>query len=353
MDGMISMRTITRLLTPALVFGLAVFVAAPAAMSDQRSIVRISGSSWIHDAPTHVARLQGYFDGPGPVIEVEYQASGRASMDRLLAREVDYALVAATPLAQALLEQEPEAGPDDLVVLATVSLSNQTHHVLAVAERGIFRPADLAGRRVGVLADTSAEFFWSLFAPLHGLSGDAVELVYIPIEQMPEALLAGDLDAVVIWDPWVFRFEQNLELETRRFSQRQIYTLNWLLVSHRDTVENQPAVADRVVGGYLQAVKTILQNPSLARELQTTDTDLPASYLREMEDKIIFHLGLQWSVLIDIEQQLDWFVTKRDMLPVSRPGPERYLAPGPISRVAPERLMLLNIWASAEEANQQ
>ncbi len=330
--------------TLALCMGLAPF--GWGSTDPAESVLWISGSSWVHDAPTRVADVRGYFDGPGAKVKVSYEASGRASIDMLLARKVDYALVATTPLAQALLHQTPDKSPDDLVVLAAISMSNQTHHVLAVSERGIQRPSDLAYRRVGVLADTSAEYFWGLFAAVYGLAG--VELLYMPLDAMNAALLQGEVDAVVVWDPWIYRIERDLGLETRRFSQRHIYTLNWLLVSHRATVEKYPDVADRILVGYLRAVKTMFEDPGLARQLQKTDADLSDTYLRSLAGKVIYHPGLQWSVLIDIEQQLDWFLSRQNGASRFRPGPERYLAPGPMSRVAPQRLLILDIWAGRD-----
>lgn len=316
----------------------------------QAEPLHLSGSSWIHDAPTKIAELEGFFRGEGPGIEVSYETSGKASLERLLAGEVDFALAASIPVARALLtapeSEHPE--PDDLVVLATVSQSNQTHQILALPERGIEEPGDLAGRRLGVLFDTSAEFFWSVFAPLNGLDAEDVELVDMPLEDMARGLRDGKVDAVVTWDPWVYRIDRDLEPETVTFAGRQIYTLNWLLVTRRGVVERHPDVCDRLLAGYLEANEILFRNPDRAIDLQSAGLDLPADYLASMHDKLIFHLGLNWSVLTNMEQAFDWMSTKLDPAAVSRPGPERYVAPGPMLRVAPRRMLLPNIWQTAE-----
>lgn len=305
--------------------------------------LRLSGSSWVHDAPTKIAHRQGYFDSADQTVEVSYETSGKASLQRLLAGEVDLALVAATPLAHALLHQGEREG-SDLVVLASISLSNQTHHVLAASERGITAPTDLRGRRVGALRNSSAEFYWSLFAPLHGLDSEAVELVNVPVDAMRQALESGEVDAVVTWDPWVYRLQRQVDVDTVTFSERQIYTLNWLLVSQRELVERRQGAVEQVLRGYERAINDIHEAPDVARRLHGEGSDLPADYLRKMEEKIIYHLSLQWSTLINIEQQLDWLQTQPEYAHLERPGPGRYLYPGPLRAIASQRVLLLDIF---------
>lgn len=328
-------------------------LACQVAHAERASTLHLSGSSWIHDAPTRIAELQGYFDGPGPAVTVSYESSGKASLQQLLAGEADFALAATIPVARALLEtpRSDRPSPDDLVVLATVSLSNQTHHVLAASDRGIAEPRDLTGRRIGVLSDTSAEFFWSVFAPLHGFSADAAELVDMPPERMSSALRDGSVDAVLIWDPWVFRIERELDVATVRFSQRQIYTLNWLLVTRRRIAEEYPRLCDRLLRGYLEANELLLEHPDRAIALQGQDLDLPAEYVAAMHDKIIYHLGLNWSVLTNMEHAFDWLIAKYDIEGTRRPSPALYVDPRAISRVAPGRMLLPDIGARAATAS--
>lgn len=308
--------------------------------------IRISGSSWLHDAPTRIADLNGYFAGDGPVITVTDEASGKASLANLMAGETDFALAAAIPVAQALLDDPtPErADPHDLVVLATISLSNQTHHVLAASDRGIRRPNDLAGRRVGVLKGTSAEFFWSLFAPLHGFDADAVTVVDIPLDAMAQALEEGRVDAIVTWDPWLHRQRRDTNIETITLSDRQIYTLNWLLVSRRRTVHENPMVVDRIMRGYRRAIETLHREPDHAIFEMAEEQNLPADYMSQVNERIIFHLGLNWSVVTNMEQAMDWLISTRGLDTAARPSPALYLAPAALARVAPDRLVLPDLW---------
>ncbi|MDZ7826248.1 MAG: ABC transporter substrate-binding protein [Gammaproteobacteria bacterium] len=138
---------------------LCMSASAPAA-----ELIRIGHSAWVADAPTRIAAARGEFEAAGVRVELSEHSSGRAALETLLSKDVELALAAPTPIAQALLEQPPEGRHGgDLVVLASVALTNRTHFIIANARRDIDRPADLEGRRIGLVPGSSSEFIWSRF----------------------------------------------------------------------------------------------------------------------------------------------------------------------------------------------
>lgn len=328
---------------------LAVMPLADSAPDEKK--LHISGSTWIHDAPTRIAHQAGYFDAIEPQIVTERQDSGRASLERLLDGEVEFALVAATPVARALLEH---AGghtdhDDPPVVIASFSLSSQTHHVLAANEE-ISTPRDLEGSRIGLLFDTSADFFWSLFTTTHDVDTGNVERVEIPLDEMATALASGKVDAVVTWDPWAHHIDREFGHSLVRFSDRDIYTLNWLLVSRRSVLDQHTDAAARVLDAYAQAMAHLHAAPEDDAAYFTEDTGLPEEYLREMRDHIIFHLRLDWSVLNALERKLSWFMEQDPERYDRRPDPARYLHPGPMRASAPESLKLPDLWLDRDDS---
>jgi len=326
------------------IFFLILGLVTSAAFAD--TSIRISGSSWIHDAPTRLADQSGYFTGAGQDITVTYEASGQASLQSLLDGQVEFALAAATPVARALLERSGPDGPlpDDLLVLGTISLSNQTHHLLAPRERGIDSPEDLKGRRIALLKGSSAEYFWSLFAPVHGIPVGSVELVDMPKEDMAESLRDGHVDALITWDPWIFRFERDLDMVMVSFTDRQVFSMNWLLVTQRKHLDHYPGAAQDILKGYIRAINGIHADPDAGVLHPDDSQDLPRDYVRSMERRIIYNVGLNWSILIDIERQFDWLLGRGESTASMRPEPDQYLEPGPLWAVAPERVLLPDIW---------
>lgn len=317
---------------------------APGADGDARTM-RIAGSDWVVDAPTKVAEALGHFNpddaDSGGTIRVDYYNSGQEALRRLLNGEAEFALVATTPVAIALLEQTDTVPAEpDIVILASVGLSNQSHYVVAARDRGIKVPHDLIGKRIGLMKNTSGHYGWSQFAGFHGIDDAAVELVQVPVEQHASALRDGAVDAVVSWDPWAAGVRESLGDNAVNFSTRQVYTVNWLLITRLATARHDPALTDRVLRGYLRAIELIHADPERARQLHSEVGGVPVETLARQDRHVIWNLGLNWSVLANMEAQFDWLATRPELADRPRPTPDRYLEAEPLARVAPRHLML-------------
>lgn len=309
---------------------------------------RLSGSSWIVDAPTKVADALDVFntDSDGraldPAIEVVYHGSGKESLHNLRAGKVDFALSATTPAALALMEQAQGGGggEQDIVILASVGLSNRSHYLVAHKGRDIQRPVDLRGKRVAVTLDTSGHFGWSRFCRVHGIDGDSVTLVDSPVSDHKAMLTSGEVDAVVTWDPWGEDIRRSLGDDALVFTTRQLYTVNWLLISRRQVVDSRPEWAERVVSAYRRAIDLIQRDPLRARRLHAQARDIPPSTLAQMEDGVFWRLGLGWSVLANMEAQMAWLKERSRFRGVQGPLPSTYLYGQPMARQAPDALLL-------------
>ena len=328
---------------PRVVLGLLLLAPVALSAADADSdVVRVIGSSWVLDAPTKLADSLDLFSPPGgtgPGIDVTYASSGAEALGHLLAGEAEFALAAATPIAVALMNGK-QSGLDDLVILASVGLSNQTHHVLARRDRGVAMPGDLVNRRIGVMLGTSAQHGWSLFARYHGLDDGRVELVDLPVDQITAALASGRVDAAVIWDPWAHPVRTQLASQIIEFPIRHLHIVNWLVVSRRAYVRQHPETADRVIAGYRDAIDLILREPDDARRVYAAASGLAGESLEQLEAGVIWSLGLNLAVLADMEAQFDWLLQSRPAGARAAPLPSEYLEPAPLARVAPERLAL-------------
>ncbi|WP_168927432.1 ABC transporter substrate-binding protein [Nitrincola alkalilacustris] len=303
------------------------------------SSVRLGGSGWVADAPTKVADLKGYFnpDSAEPPIEVLYFNSGKEALESLLRGDLEVALAATSPVAIQLLRTSEQVGADgdDLVILSSVSLSNQSHYIIAAADRGIHSAEELNGRRVGVMLGTSAHFAWYRFAITHALMKSEITLVDIPISEQSQRLLAGEVDAVVSWDPWGLQIQQALAGNAVTFTAREIHTVDWLIVTRRGFAEANPDLMDRILSGYAMAIEFIQKQPESARQLHADFSGLPSAELAQMEQGIIWRMALNWAVLANVEAQFQWLNTWPEYTDTLPPAPARYLHAEPFNRVIP------------------
>lgn len=335
-----------RVAAPLTLLAVAIVMPAVAANGGAETI-GIAGSHWIGDAPTKVADALGYFDAERSpaspeAIRVGSFNSGKQALEALLRGEAEFALSATTPVAHAVMarNRSPHASPDDIVVLASIALSSQSHYVLAMRSRGIRAPADLAGKRVGIMFGTATHFGWHQFARLHRIPAHAVTLKNMPVDQLGPGLLAGTVDAIVLWDPWGESIRHRLGADAMEFLTQPVQTVNWLLVARRATVTQHGALVERILRAYLRAIDFIAAEPERAWQIHADATGASLQSLQAAGRRVIWTAELNWSVLANMEAQFEWLHARPGFDGMVRPGPANYLEAGPLSRVAPARVRL-------------
>ena len=89
-----------------------------------------------------------------------------------------------------------------------VGVSPQAHYntlSIIVARNTIKGPADMKGKKVGVLLGSTSEFFTKLYLTKGGLSTSDIDMVNLRPAEMVTGLARGDIDAFVIWQPFGWR----------------------------------------------------------------------------------------------------------------------------------------------------
>lgn len=325
-------------LLPALLAASLGLIGPDTAAAAEPSPIRIAGSAWVADAPTKVADALGLFDNTaGPRIRVDHYNSGREALASLLAGESEFALAATTPVARALVEAADHGHETAaLAVLALISSSNRTHVVIANGSADIDEPADLPGKRVGLMLDTSGHFAWHHFAGYNGLDTGQMSLVDVPVDEHVEAMASDRIDAAVTWEPWAERLRTSLGGRTREFTTRHLHSVSWLLVTRTDVLERYPGAAARLLAAYRDAIIEMDRDPVRGRRLnaRASPVDLNPEKLEALGADIVWGLRLDWPVLADLEAQLSWFTRRPEWHAAAAPAPYEYLYGDPLRSVS-------------------
>jgi NitT/TauT family transport system substrate-binding protein len=120
-------------------------------------------------------------------------ALAAGKLPALLAGEVHAATHAET---QALIFSA--ANPSIRVILTVAECS---YCVVGRRSAGIEGAADLRGKRIATIANTSAHYYLVKLLKTAGLAESDVTVVDMAIETMPGALARGEVEAVSIWEP--------------------------------------------------------------------------------------------------------------------------------------------------------
>ncbi len=274
--------------------------------------VRVAGVEYLGDVPTVIAEHAGLFARHGLDVEIAFNQSGKGNLERLRAGETDFALMALTPLVLDRLADSSPGEPDDPVILASLVHSIRLIHVVAPVSGPVQRPADLRERRVGLRKGTNAEFAWWLFAHFHGFDPADVALVDYPVARIPHALRDGEIDAAVIWEPWLSRLRASDAEAFRSFPASSGYTAKWVLVTTREIARNQPERCRAMLAAYRDAIASIDQDPEAAITVYAERAGIAEDILRRNWPALDYQLNLKWSVLATLQQQIDWALRTGD-----------------------------------------
>jgi NitT/TauT family transport system substrate-binding protein len=324
---------------PASLLGALALLAALTLEAEEAAPIRIAGSHWVADAPTKLADVMGLFnaESASPQIRVDQYDSGHQALASLLAGESEFALAASTPVARALLDRTRGAREiPELAVLAAVSLSNRTHVVVADSGAGINVPADLQGKRVGVMLDTSGHFGWHQFTMHHGLDVETMTLVDLPVSEHAAAMADGRIQAAATWEPWASLLLDGLSADSQVFTTRHLYSVAWLLVTRSDVLDAHPGLAERVLTSYREAISIMDRDPDGARARYASGgpVDVDLDGLAVLETGIVWGLRLDWSILADLEAQFLWLSGDSPFRTSALPAPYDYLNAAPMRAVS-------------------
>jgi sulfonate transport system substrate-binding protein len=112
------------------------------------------------------------------------------------------------------------ANPDLRIVM---TVTEGVYRIVGRRSAGIAALADLAGKRIGVFENTSSAYF--LHCMLGSIDLSAADVVIVPLRsgEMTPAILAGEVDAIAIWEPESERAFAALGADAVQFQNPSIY----------------------------------------------------------------------------------------------------------------------------------
>lgn len=253
------------------VVGAAALAAAACASAGQQAgssdaPLRIYGNvTTIELAPVHLAIDAGLYDGPttltnGGVPNLFNPAAVGEIADAGFA---DVATNADTQALRISVENP------DLRIIMTVS--EGLYRIVARRSAGIETVADLRGKRIGTIPNTSSNYFLHKMLQTAGLTIDDVEVVRMfPMDLYRTQLAEGAVDAITVWEPgaeWAARSipADDLIEFSGEGVYRELFNLNTTAENLADPVMRAKIVA--LVAAIIEASERIALDPSRAQAL--------------------------------------------------------------------------------------
>jgi aliphatic sulfonates family ABC transporter substrate-binding protein len=205
-----------------------------------------------------VARDLKLFEKEGLTPTFVKFAAGPPMIEAAREKQIDVTTIGTAPLVRGLSQGV------DWVVVGINPEGSYGEGLVAGSGSGIRKLADLAGKRIGVVKGSTAQF--GLFTALQqvGIRRDRVQLVDMSPGEQLTALANGEIDAAMVWEPWIQRMihEANARLIVTE-GDMGTYMAVSVYAARGDWLRENREAAVRYLRALLRASDVLEKNPSV------------------------------------------------------------------------------------------
>ena len=209
---------------------------------------------------------------------------------------------------------------------AIMTVTEGDYRIVARRSAGIEELADLRGKKIGTLANTSAVFFLQKMLESAGLSLDDVEVHGdLALDELGEALAAGDVDALAIWEPESAEGELALGEDAISFSgegiYREIFNLNTTAENLADP-EKRSSIK-QFLKALIAAREAMQEDPRRAQNLVSQMSGLPADLIEASWPHHTYLAGKADDIIDVLVEEEQWLAERAGRIPRSRADLEK------------------------------
>lgn len=260
---------------------------------------------------------------------------GKDALDAVLRGKADFALVADTPFMLAVMRGER------IAAVGTVFESRRTIALVARGAGASGPPAALAGKRIGTIMGTNAQYFLDSLLLVHGIAGADATVVGLPADRIVNALRDRSVDAVTVWNPDLSRLQQEFGSGVRTFYGDDIFVYRFLLVGKQDYLDRHPDQAKAVLRMFDEANRVIKDTPAAAAAIISKEIGWNQAETARTFDSADFGLSLDQSLLLALSAQGRWAISKGIVPAKQVPNFLDYLRIAPLEAVAPDAVKII------------
>lgn len=202
-------------------------------------------------------------------------------LEALNANQIDFGSSGSAPPIFAQVARE------NLVYAATQPAGLNSEGILVKENAGIKKLADLKGKRIGVAKGTSSHHFLVAALDKAGIKLDEVKIAYLAPADATAAFDKGEIDAWVVWDPYLAIAEKVHHARNITKDSRVVYSNNYLM-ANREFANKHPELLKRITDRLIDIGKWAEANRPQLAQLLTDQTGIPLDIERIVVDRGTF-----------------------------------------------------------------
>ncbi len=270
-----------------------------------REKVTIGVASAPLSLPIFIAYGKGFFSDEGLDVTTKYYPSSKKAIEGMFAGEVELSTVADTPIVFNSFIRE------DFVVFATFVYSYDDVKVICRKDKGVNSPADLKGKKIGISLKTTTHFFNYIYLLEHRIDKSDVKIIDLPPEDLPGALQDGQVDAIVIFQPYAYRAQKALPDKAARLPKSQFYRETFNLTAMKRFAHEHPELLKNILKAVDRAIEFIKQNKKSSIAVMVPRANLEEEFWVAVWDDFVYELSLDHSLLATLEDEARWAIKNK------------------------------------------
>jgi sulfonate transport system substrate-binding protein len=322
-------------LTAVVLLALTVTGCQPQKQAEPPEKITIAYSTTGNSILVSIAFAKDYFAQEGLEAAPQPHAFGKLSLQSVIDGKADIATVGDTPIVFAVM------GGKKITTLAVTQTSNRNEAIVARQDRGIAKPSDLKGKKIGLTMGTTGHFFANSFLIAHGIDIKQVRIIDLKPDDMAEALATRKVDAVSVWNPILIQLKKKLGSKGIMFFGESIYTENFCVVAGQEYVKKNPEAIKKFLRALLKAEAFVQQHPEESRRLVADFIKMDKGILDETWDVYTFRVSLDQSLLVDLEDQTRWVMKNKLTVRRDMPNYLDFIYMDGLAAVKPEAVRII------------
>ena len=243
------------------------------------NVVRIGHLPSDHDTALFVAQEKKMFEDQGLTVELTQFNNGGDLMTAMASGDIDVGYAGITPVMSSISQGVP------VKVVSGAQIEGSS--IVAGKNSGINTVADLKGKTVATPGEATIQNMLLTSALTQaGVSTSDVEFTTMKAAQMTDALKAGQVDAMIIWEPYA-------SIAVKNGDGKLVETSGEIIPGHpcccvvarEDFIKNHPEELKKVLAAHENATAFTNENPAEAAaclpEDIVPDKDLQASVIKD------------------------------------------------------------------------
>jgi ABC-type nitrate/sulfonate/bicarbonate transport system substrate-binding protein len=320
-------RPAARRATAALALAVLAWLApSPARATDT---LRIAATRAPVSLPLYVAQQRGYFEREHLDVAITDCSGGTRCLRMVLDGKADLATTSEMPVVLQAF------GHADVAIVATMAHASDNLKLVARKGSGVTRGEQLDGRKVGVIAGTSAQYLLETHLLTVGVDPQHVTMVPLQAEETVAALQSGRIDAVAVWEPYGYAALHGPDAVGVRLPLSGGYIESYNLVGLRSQFARHGDALARLLRAIDRAEQFIQADPAAAQAILRDQLKLDQHFVDWVWGGLGFRLSLDQALLTTMEGEVRWAQREGHVPEGARPNVLTLIHPGPLKSIKP------------------